>query len=153
MLAATESTLYICSRMVQLLLRFLLLFYCGIAIQSNALQVTSTHPIWSADRNDWVHAGELRVGERVQTRTGITTLTAHSAKDTLVTVYNLEVFREHNFFVGHQQMLAHNGGICDWGKVKDKLMSHSFSADHLKGGIMDLGKSKEDIVENAVSII
>jgi RHS repeat-associated protein len=32
-----------------------------------AVRATAKHPFWSLDRNDWVPAGELRIGERVKT--------------------------------------------------------------------------------------
>ena len=78
------------------------------------LGVTANHPIMSADRNEWVPAGELRINEKVKTADGTVTLTAKSAHPTRETVYNLEVHRSHSYHVSQFAILAHNTGIgCD----------------------------------------
>ena len=40
-------------------------WHLGIEGESAPIGVTESHPLWSADRSDWVPAGELRRGERV----------------------------------------------------------------------------------------
>lgn len=75
------------------------------------LGVTANHPIYSADRNDWVTACELRLNENVRTIDGTATLTGKSRRLGRHTVYNLEVHRSHAYHVSQFGLLAHNTGI------------------------------------------
>lgn len=45
-----------------------------LLVGGEVLEVTSLHPLFSVDRNDWVRAGELAAGERLETRTGVTSV-------------------------------------------------------------------------------
>ncbi len=74
-----------------------------------ALEVTRYHPLFSADRRDWVAAGELAPGEALVTRDG-TVRVDHvlQVPREAAEVFNLEVFGEHRYFVGQQRVLAHN---------------------------------------------
>ena len=75
------------------------------------LGVTSNHPLFSYDRDDWVPAGELKVGEQVRTVDGKAKLTAKSQRPGRHTVYNMEVHRAHSYHVSQFGILAHNTGI------------------------------------------
>lgn len=81
-----------------------------VALQGGApLEVTRAHPLFSADRGDWVPAGELAAGEALATRNG--TVRVDGVLDTPrepTEVFNLEVFGEHRYFVGEARVLAHN---------------------------------------------
>jgi rhodanese-related sulfurtransferase len=72
--------------------------------------VTSNHPFWSADRQAFVEAGQLQVGEQLQQADGtlvqITRITPHTGPP--VEVYNLEVDAEHVYHVGAGGVLVHN---------------------------------------------
>ncbi len=75
----------------------------------NSVGVTASHPLKSADRDRFVPAGDLAVGE------GIETLQGGSARVTRVvpsprteSVYNLEVHRAKSYYVASQALLAHN---------------------------------------------
>ncbi|SKA40222.1 intein C-terminal splicing region [Chitinophaga eiseniae] len=72
------------------------------------LGVTGSHPIWSVDRNNWVNANDLRTGETVKTRNGSLVLTKKEKLDGFKTVYNLEVYRDHNYLVSSDAILVHN---------------------------------------------
>ncbi len=78
------------------------------------LGVTDTHPIWSVDRQDFVVAGQLTVGELLEqadgTVTQITRITP--TRGPPVMVYNLEIDAEHVFRVGEDGLLVHN--VCPW---------------------------------------
>jgi hypothetical protein len=71
---------------------------------------TSNHPFWSHDRNDFVEAGTLAIGEHVLSHDGtpraITRITPHRGPP--VTVYNFEVDVEHVYVVGENGLLVHN---------------------------------------------
>jgi Pretoxin HINT domain len=72
--------------------------------------VTSNHPFWSADRQAFVEAGQLQVGEQLQQADGtlvqVTRITPHTGPP--VEVYNLEVDAEHVYHVGVGGVLVHN---------------------------------------------
>lgn len=81
------------------------------------LGVTANHPIMSADRNDWVPAGELRILEKVKTADGTATLTSKSKRATRETVYNVEVHRSHAYHVSQFGILAHNTTVLNCTKT------------------------------------
>ena len=72
------------------------------------LGVTATHPIWSLDNEGWVEANTLSMGEKVKTYTGQSTLLHKKKREGRHTVYTLEVYKDHNFFVSNNQILVHN---------------------------------------------
>ena len=77
--------------------------------ETDPLGVTPNHPLYSADRDAWVPAGEFEVGERVETQDGVTaTVTSIRDEGRRETVYNLEVHRAQTYYVGEQKLLAHN---------------------------------------------
>lgn len=57
-------------------------------------------------------AANLQIGEHVQTRTGTLTLQSSQAQDTTQTVYNLEIYGEHNYLVQQDGLWVHN--TCDF---------------------------------------
>ena len=71
---------------------------------------TSNHPFWSADREEYVQAGSLDQGERVETLHGDTkTIVSNLPRPgPRVDVYNLEVHAEHVYYVGNDGVLVHN---------------------------------------------
>ncbi len=76
--------------------------------EDKSIGVTYSHPFRSADRKDWVAAGELKVGERVETRTGTTKVVSIKKRPGQVPVYNLEVHKKHTYFVGKSGAWVHN---------------------------------------------
>ena len=74
------------------------------------LGVTTTHPIWSETRQQFVKAAHLEVGEHLRSETGaisqITSITPHRGPPQYV--YNLEVNAEHVYQVGLTGLLVHN---------------------------------------------
>lgn len=72
---------------------------------------TSNHPFWSVDRQEYVQAGQLDVGERVLTFSGDTKrVVTKLPRPGPQPVYNLEVHAEHVYFVGEDGLLVHNSG-------------------------------------------
>lgn len=78
----------------------------------SVLEVTKHHPLYSADRNAWVEAGELAAGEDLVTRGEIARVDGvfHVPRGS-TEVFNLEVIGEHRYFVGEMRVLAHNACI------------------------------------------
>jgi hypothetical protein len=73
---------------------------------------TPNHPIWSVDREAFVRADNLTVGERLQTLNGIARITNITARGPPEPVYNLEVQVKHTYFVADSGVLVHNGRTC-----------------------------------------
>ncbi len=73
------------------------------------LEPTRPHRFYSDTRQDWVAAGELRVGECLRTASGqAVTVESVGLKAGEYQVYNLEVEQEHQFYVGETALLVHN---------------------------------------------
>ncbi|MFN6103138.1 MAG: polymorphic toxin-type HINT domain-containing protein, partial [Planctomycetaceae bacterium] len=82
----------------------------------------ANHPFWSADRQDFVPAGALTIGEHLRTESGtlrqVTRITPRRGPP--VAVFNLEVDAEHVYFVSTAGVLVHNaypGGVPGKGVV------------------------------------
>jgi len=83
-------------------------------------------PVYEA--GGWIPAGELKVGEKVLTRSGEATVTGTEKKGGAELVYNLEVKDLHNFLVGDEGIVVHNSclkviakkgdGTKLWNKIK-----------------------------------
>lgn len=87
---------------------------------ANLLGVTANHPLFSADRGDWIPAGEVEIGEKLQTTNGTVTLTGKSQRPGRHKVYNLEVHCSHSYYVSQFGILAHNTGIgCNPGTLEN----------------------------------
>jgi hypothetical protein len=87
----------------------------------DSIGVTANHPFWSVDRAQFVQAGELQIGERLQTLSGdIHWVQQKLPRPGPEPVYNLEVHAEHVYYVGSEGVLAHNA--CMHGKNAHKIM-------------------------------
>jgi hypothetical protein len=76
---------------------------------SESIGVTTNHPFWSEDLQEFVAAGDLRVRERLLTIADTTTrLAAITPRPGRYTVYNLEVDGEHVYYVSNSGLLVHN---------------------------------------------
>ncbi len=80
---------------------------------SNPLGVTANHPLWSANRDDWIEAGELEIGEYVETKDGVAQLTERRQRPGRHKVHNIEVHKDHNYYVSDLGILAHNSCVGD----------------------------------------
>jgi hypothetical protein len=72
------------------------------------LGVTYQHPIYSVTAEDWRLAGELIVGEKVLSKSGVVVVTKSSKKKEAEVVYNLEIKGLHNFLVRQSGIVVHN---------------------------------------------
>ena len=82
-------------------------------VESDApLEPTSLHQLWSADCNEWVAAGELAVGERLLTQSGVVTIASIEHLEGRHRVYNFEVAGAHTYLVGDDEVKSHNAGAC-----------------------------------------
>lgn len=70
---------------------------------------TQDHPFWSEDRQAFVDARELRVGEHVKTHSGqITEIESITSRGPPEPVYNLEIHAENVYYVSDIGVLVHN---------------------------------------------
>lgn len=74
---------------------------------------TPEHPFFSVDRNNYLAVGELQFGEQVMTAgQKVVKFIAGKQRDKGEPVYNFEVWREHNYYVGsgesEEYFLVHN---------------------------------------------
>lgn len=83
----------------------------NIVVEGDPIPIgcTPNHLFWSVDRAAFVEAGELREGERVETRAlGETRIASIAPRPFEKLVYNLEVHGEHVYEVGALGTLVHN---------------------------------------------
>ena len=77
--------------------------------EAEPIGATSQHPFWSRDRNAFVPAGELRIGEELKTALGTSTrVTSIEIRAGPETVYGLEVAGEHVYQITQAGLLVHN---------------------------------------------
>jgi intein/homing endonuclease len=72
------------------------------------IRATDVHPVWSVDREEWIPAGELEPGEKVDTLAGPVAVANVERLESRVDVHNIEVHGEHVFRVTADGVLVHN---------------------------------------------
>ncbi len=80
---------------------------------------TAGHPLWSVDRGGWVPAGDLKPGEKLRTLDGTATVAGIKPRPGTETVYNLEVHKDHTYFVSAAKLWVHNA--CSWDDLARSL--------------------------------
>jgi hypothetical protein len=85
----------------------------AVAGVAAVIGTTPNHPFWSVDRQDFVRADALHVGDRLKTLDGETTVTAISRRPGRHTVFNLEVQTTHVYNFAKTGVLVYNGAVCD----------------------------------------
>jgi hypothetical protein len=77
---------------------------------------TSNHPFFSEDRQDYVAIGEIKIGERIKVKGEQTAKLVSKTKRATEgeKVYNIEIYRDHNFHVGEEGLLVHNSCPKVW---------------------------------------
>jgi hypothetical protein len=126
-----------------------------------ALEPTVNHPLFSADRNDWVPAGQLRIGERVKTRTGNSGIKTIRWKTGEHRVYNIEVEADHAYFVSQLDLLSHNAGCNKAALVKANKATGDSARDAIAartGGVTEQnfnvtgGSRRVDVLDGSTAI-
>jgi hypothetical protein len=91
------------------------------------ISVTGNHPLWSHDKSKWVEVHDLRIGENITCRYGKTSVVNSKKLQGTYKVYNIEVYRSHNYFASEVSIRAHNGPPCGidfsdryWSKLIEK---------------------------------
>jgi hypothetical protein len=106
--------------------------------RGTAMELTANHRVFSATRNGWVAAGDLREGEALQAREGnVRVRSVHASARGLTSVFNLEVYARHEFFVGEERVRVHNGY---GGKADDVVDLYRFVSPGELEGITRTGR-------------
>jgi len=105
---------------------------------SAPIGTTANHPFWSEDRQAFIPAGQLRPGETLRTRSGVSQVVSITPRAGPERVYNLEVHAEHTYHVALAGVLVHNacatrlrnsmtgaGMYGDAGTVPHHIVQHS----------------------------
>jgi RHS repeat-associated protein len=119
----------------------------SITANGSTSEITTTpgHPFWSVDRNAWVKAGELKLGERLSladrgTATVAATEVLQKPFRSAFTTYNFEVAGWHSYFVAlegaRESVWVHNTSVAVLKAirrhaerlVKGKVRTSGFSA-------------------------
>jgi hypothetical protein len=108
---------------------------------------TASHPFWSLDRNDWVAAGDLKPGEKLRTLDGSAAVKSVVPRPGTETVYNLEVHKDHTFFVSDAKLWVHNN-CAKLRPIHPRSTLMSGSNKH--SWDFWSGKSTDEIVESLV---
>ncbi|EDL57111.1 type IV secretion protein Rhs [Gimesia maris] len=81
--------------------------------ETEPIGVTAGHPIWSEDRQAFIHSDQLQPGERLRSAVGKTVrITSIEIRAGPEPVYNLEIAGEHVYSVTGSGLLVHNAGPC-----------------------------------------
>jgi hypothetical protein len=81
----------------------------GVSGLDEPIGTTADHPFWSEDRQAYIVAGKLRIGERVRTFSGVSAqISSISRRGPPEPVYNLEIHSEHVYYVSKIGVLVHN---------------------------------------------
>jgi len=104
------------------------------------------HPWWSEDRQKFVEASELKAGETLRTAAGkLTQIVSITPRASAETVYNLEVNREHVYYVGESGLLVHN--TCPNGlRNASKGLREIFSGGSVRG--KNIISIRESLLQN-----
>jgi RHS repeat-associated protein len=85
-----------------------------LAHSDTPIGTTATHPFFSDDRETWVHASDLAVGEHIVTMFGRTTVAGLVYTGHVERVFNIEVGLTHTYFAGESAAWVHNAGCGDY---------------------------------------
>jgi len=114
--------------------------------ESKPIGTTGNHPWWSEDRQKFVEASELKPGETLRTAAGkLTQIVSITPRASAETVYNLEVNREHVYYVGESGLLVHN--TCPNGlRNASKGLREIFSGGSVRG--KNIISIRESLLQN-----
>ncbi|QDU02306.1 hypothetical protein V6x_20080 [Gimesia chilikensis] len=80
--------------------------------EETPIGTTAKHPFWSRDRDAFIPAGELRIGEELKTALGTSTRVSFiEIRAGPELVYNLEVADEHVYQIADACLLVHNASV------------------------------------------
>lgn len=99
-------------------------------INGEYIRTTRTHPFYVSNREMWLNAGDIKVGDQVRSISGndLPVLAARVLADR-EPVYNLALDGPHTYFVGSQGIWVHNLQLIDTpADIQEKNPFHIFNA-------------------------
>ena len=105
-------------------------------LSGELVQATGNHPFYANINEEWlwVDANELTPSHILYSLNGenvaITSLDKYWQQQS---VFNLTVANDHTYFVGEDEVLAHNSGVCKPLLFSNKSISHLFSGNKTGG--------------------
>lgn len=97
----------------------------GIKGLKEPIGTTDNHPFWSEERQKFIPAGELRVGEKLISVNGkFLYVTSISPRGPPEDVFNIEVYGEHTYYVSESGVLVHNA--CASQKLGQDLIDNGY---------------------------
>ncbi|MCA9136514.1 MAG: hypothetical protein KDB00_07140 [Planctomycetales bacterium] len=108
----------------------------GDKFSTETIGTTGNHPFWSEDRQGYVQAATLEIGEQVRTHAGDTKqVVSLLPRPGPEAVFNLEVHGEHVYWVGTSGVLVHNT-YPDFDEIPANL-AHTSDARLASGGDLE----------------
>lgn len=112
--------------------------------QDELIGVTDNHPFWSHDRQEFISAGKIQVGEQVDTKFGPKKVLSIIPREYNGHLYNLET-TEHVYRVSSLGTFAHNSCVrkVDPGKLRipeEKTHDVAATSDKLRKQIAKFGE-------------
>ena len=96
------------------------IFNIYVENQKTPIGATSEHPFWSNDRQNFIPANELQIGEELETSFGksnkVISIEPRASKEM---VYGLEVAGEHVYHITSNSLLVHNSSVYHLGDAAD----------------------------------
>jgi len=93
---------------------------------------TANHRFWSENRQAFVSAGELSVGERLRSAAGASVRVAEvTPRPSAERVYNIEIDVEHAYYVSNLGVLVHNGCASGGTPKPNTLEPGQFAGDSI----------------------
>lgn len=101
----------------------------------DTISATPEHPFYSERQQAYIPIGEMGLGEQMRMRDGQKVFLRSKTKRNqgIEKVYNLEVYKDHNFFVGKSGFLVHNsyGDVDDFFNKYDNLKAKFQEEDYV----------------------
>lgn len=97
------------------------------------IRCTPNHATWSHDRQRFVEAQDLRLGERVQGTDRFHRVTRIVRINEPIQVYNLEIHGQHVYQVSSLGVLVHNAGPGGSSPLENDLKFHEDQLESLEG--------------------
>ena len=112
------------SEVLQTMIHFVHEKIYSLFVKNDKLVVTGNHKflITHKGQQEWIEASDIQIGDFVLLANGtLCEISDIDIETKFLTVYNFEVSNTHNYYVGKNQILAHNkGGGGGSGKAKKK---------------------------------
>ena len=110
---------------VENLYRHFTFHWAVVELEGEKIRATREHPFW-VENERWCMAADLKTGMKVRLRSGeqkaVCGVTIENLEKPQMT-YNLEVSNQHDYFVGMEAVLVHNGdGSYHISLLRAKLM-------------------------------